>query len=75
MNPDEILDLRGVACPYNTERVLLKLAAMEAGAILEITIDDGEPIKNVPVAVEDEGHLILEKKRAGYKWILLVRKV
>lgn len=75
INSDDILDLRGVACPHNTARALLKLAAMEPGAILEITIDDGDPIKNVPPVIEEEGHTIIDTQRAGYKWILLVRKV
>jgi len=74
INPDEILDLRGVSCPHNTERVLLKLAAMEPGAILEIILDDGQPIKNVPPSVTEDGHLIIDTKQEGYKWIMLVRK-
>ena len=42
--PDERLDLRGVRCPHNTGRALLALELMDEGEVLEILIDDGEPL-------------------------------
>ena len=54
MNKDDIeeivdsLDLKGVACPFNYVQTKIRLEEMDAGELLEITIDDGEPIKNVP---------------------------
>lgn len=74
INISETLDLSGVGCPQNYARVLLKLAGMEPEAILKIIIDDGEPAKNVPVALKEEGHGIISANRVGEKWILLVRK-
>lgn len=73
--PDETLDLVGVACPQNSARALLKLEGMKFGSILEIIIDDGEPIKNVPLSIKEEGHKIIDTRREGDKWILLVRKL
>jgi|SRR5579863_844588 len=57
---DAILDLKGVACPYNFVRTKLKLEEMETGEVLAVYLDEGEPIKNVPKSVQNEGHKILE---------------
>lgn len=54
IKPHEILDLKGVPCPQNTARALLKLAGMQTGEILEVIIDDGEPRENVPASLEEE---------------------
>ena len=53
------LDLRGVICPYNFVKTKLKLDAMESGDVLALILDDGEPIKNVPQSISNEGHTIL----------------
>lgn len=71
---DQRLDLRGVTCPSNFVRAKLKLEDMQQGEILEIIIDDGEPIKNVPRAIKEEGHQILEVEKLKNYWRLLVKK-
>lgn len=75
IKPDEVLDLEGVACPNNFVKTKLKLEDMEQGQILEIILDDGEPIKNVPRAVKEEGHEILKVEKIDDKWKLLIKKV
>ena len=52
------LDLRGVACPMNFVKTRLKLDKMAAGELLEVLLDDGEPIESVSSSVLSEGHLI-----------------
>ena len=56
---DAELDLRGVICPYNFVKTKLKLETMEAGQTLAVILDDGDPIKNVPRSVSDDGHTVL----------------
>lgn len=70
--PDEHLDLRGVRCPANSARALVRLECMDAGQLLEILVDDGEPIAHVPEALDEEGHRILVQERAEAAWRLLV---
>lgn len=70
----EVLDLTGVGCPMNTARILLRLAVMADKACLEVMLDDGEPIANVPVSIEDEGHQILARERKGKQWMLRIQK-
>ncbi|NQT89962.1 MAG: sulfurtransferase TusA family protein [Candidatus Omnitrophica bacterium] len=72
--PDEKLDLAGVPCPQNSARTLIKLEGMDSGAMLEVIIDDGEPVKNVPPSVEEEGHRVVEKVRTGDRWKILIRR-
>jgi tRNA 2-thiouridine synthesizing protein A len=56
---DAELDLRGVICPYNFVKTKLKLETMESGQTLAVILDDGDPIKNVPRSVSDDGHTVL----------------
>ena len=42
------LDLRGTPCPINFVRTKMKLEQMAAGEILEVWLDAGEPIEQVP---------------------------
>jgi sulfite reductase (ferredoxin) len=57
-----VFDLRGVACPLNYVKTKLKLEMMEAGERLEVWLDAGEPIKNVPVSLRNDGHKILAQE-------------
>ena len=50
------LDLKGVGCPYNYVRAKIRLEEMEPGQLLEIIIDEGEPIDNVPPSLIKDGH-------------------
>jgi tRNA 2-thiouridine synthesizing protein A len=64
---DAFLDLRGVLCPINFVKTKLKLDTMEPGEVLELVLDSGEPIANVPKSIKEEGHKILEvKKEEGF---------
>ena len=80
MNKDDIeeivdsLDLKGVACPFNYVQTKIRLEEMDAGELLEITIDDGEPIKNVPTSLTNDGHEIVDTKKVGQHYRLLIRK-
>ncbi len=68
------LDLRGVICPYNFVKTKLKLDTMSAGEILAVILDDGEPIKNVPQSVKNEGHTILTQDQLGASHRVLIQK-
>ena len=68
------LDLRGIPCPQNSARAIMKLSMMDAGEILELTVDDGEPAINVPESLTYDGHEIIEKVRSSDgTWRILVK--
>jgi FdhD protein len=60
----QTLDLRGVTCPTNFNRVKLALEMLEPGEVVKILLDEGESAKNVPRSLTAEGHRLLglEKK-------------
>jgi len=67
-------DFRGVACPMNFVKTKIELSTMKSGELLEILLDDGAPIKNVPGSVRNEGHHVLEEKQNENFWSVLIRK-
>jgi len=56
---DASIDLRGVMCPINFDETKL----LDQGQVLEVILDSGEPIQNVPKSIKEEGHKILEVKK------------
>jgi sulfite reductase (ferredoxin) len=67
-------DLRGVACPMNFVHAKIQLSVMKAGEELEIWLDDGPPIENVPGSVRGEGHRILEQTPVENYWKVIIKK-
>jgi tRNA 2-thiouridine synthesizing protein A len=71
---DDELDLRGVLCPINFVKTKLKLESMEEGQVLELILDSGEPMQNVPKSLKDEGHKVVEVKNEGDHFRLKVKR-
>ena len=69
---DKFKDLRGVKCPINFAHTKIQLATMKSGETLEILLDDGEPIKNVPGSVILDGHKVLSQKKVSEHWTVLI---
>ncbi|MFM1842438.1 MAG: hypothetical protein RLZZ490_1174 [Cyanobacteriota bacterium] len=51
-----VLDLRGTPCPINFVRTKLKLSQMSPGQTLEVWLDGGEPVEQVPHSLALEGY-------------------
>ncbi|NKB81627.1 MAG: HEPN domain-containing protein [Nitrospirales bacterium] len=73
-----VYDLRGVMCPMNYVKTKLKMEMMDHGDQLEVWLDAGDPIKNVPMSLRNDGHKVLsedplEADAQHYK--ILVEKV
>lgn len=70
----EKLDLRGTPCPINFVRTKIKLEKMAEGELLEVWLDGGEPIEQVPDSLRMEGYEITEiVDRIDY-FSLIIRK-
>ena len=74
ISPDVKKDFRGVMCPMNFVKTKIALTPMQSGQILEILLDDGAPIENVPGSVKGEGHTILSTEKIENYWKVLIRK-
>jgi tRNA 2-thiouridine synthesizing protein A len=74
-NIDSSLNLKGVLCPINFVKTKLKLEEMQHGQILEVIIDDGESMKNIPRSVKEEGHKIIKVEQLpDNSFSLLIKK-
>lgn len=73
--PNECLDLRGTPCPLNWVKTKLRLEEMDAGQVLEVLLDDGEAIRNVPRSAKAEGHQIVEIKPLEGGFRVLIERV
>jgi len=67
-------DLRGVQCPLNFAKTKVELSKLNTGDILEIWLDDGKPVENVPGSVQGEGHKIISQQRQGEYWKVVIEK-
>ena len=74
MKADEELDLRGVICPYNFVKTKLKLESMSPGQVLSVILDDGDPIRDVPRSVSEDGHTVLTQEPLAGAYRVMIRK-
>ena len=68
------VNLRGIPCPLNLVRAKLAIEKVGVGDILEIEIDDGEPIQNLPVSLGRQGQEILETVKCENYFCLKIRR-
>lgn len=71
---DEQIDITREICPMTFVKTKLKLESMLPGQTLEVTLRDGEPLRNVPRSVKEEGHKILDVRLEGTFYKLLIER-
>ena len=72
---EALKNCRGVGCPMNLVYTKVELAKLTSGQVLEIILDDGAPINNVPGSVLREGHKIIGKQQhKDGTWSLFIEK-
>ena len=70
------VDITDVVCPVTFVKAKVALDELDEGDILEIKLNDGEPVQNVPRSIKDEGHQILKLDDNGDgTYTLYVKKV
>lgn len=58
LEADVRLDLRGTPCPINFVRTKLQLKKMPVDGLLEVWLDAGEPMEQVPDSLRMEGYVV-----------------
>lgn len=53
------LDITSDYCPMTFVKTRLALEELEPGGILEVVLQAGEPLENVPRTVEEQGYRII----------------
>ena len=59
------LDITNETCPMTFVKVKLQLAKMEQGQDLEVILNEGEPLNNVPASCEEQGYKVLSIEEGG----------
>jgi len=57
---DDRVDITDVVCPMTFVKAKVAMEELEIGQVLAVTMNDGEPVQNVPRSVKEEGHKILK---------------
>jgi TusA-related sulfurtransferase len=71
---DQTIDITGEVCPMTFVRTKLRLERMQPGDVLHVRLRGDEPLRNVPRAARDEGHIILGIVPAGNDHIVTIRR-
>lgn len=57
---DDFIDTTDLICPITFVKSKMKLEDLDAGQILEVKMNEGEPISNLPRSFRDEGHKVVQ---------------
>lgn len=56
---NDFVDITDVVCPITFVKAKIAIEELEDGEILEIKMNEGEPLLNVPRSFKDEGHKVI----------------
>jgi tRNA 2-thiouridine synthesizing protein A len=73
-NGTKILNLHGVACPMNFVKAKLALEDLNSGDRMEVILDEGDAMLNVPRSLKEEGHKIIKVFPLGEIFRIIVEK-
>jgi tRNA 2-thiouridine synthesizing protein A len=71
---DQDIDITGEVCPMTFVRTKLRLERMRPGEVLSVRLRGEEPLRNVPRAARDEGHIIMGIEKDGDTHIVTIRR-
>ncbi len=71
---DAQLDLRGTPCPINFVRTKLRLEQMTPGSVLEVWLDPGEPMEQVPDSLTMAGYAVEQIEDHSSFFALRIRR-
>jgi tRNA 2-thiouridine synthesizing protein A len=68
------LDITGDCCPMTFVKVKLALAKLQSGEELDVALNEGEPLNNVPRTATEAGHQVLSIRQEDGVHHVLIRK-
>jgi phosphate transport system ATP-binding protein len=72
---DKELNLKGIICPDNFVKAKLALEELETGQVLRTIVDYELAVREMPKAIEFEGHKVLEVKSLNQTdWEIIIQK-
>jgi len=75
LDTNAFVDITDVVCPITFVKAKVALEEIKIGETLEIKLNDGEPIQNVPRSLKNEKHKIsnLTKNEDGTYTIIVIK--
>lgn len=75
VHADAFVDITDVICPITLVKVKVALEEIADGQVLEVKMNNGEPLQNVPRSLKEEGHRVVEvRKNADDTYTVYVQK-
>ena len=74
---DERVDITDVVCPMTFVKAKVAMEELEIGQVLAVTMNDGEPVQNVPRSFKEEGQQVLkliDNENGTYDLIVKMQK-
>ncbi len=71
---DDSINLSNEVCPMTFVLTKTKLDGLNPGQHLEVILPAGEPMRNVPIQIKEEGHKILKVEKMGNFFRLIIEK-
>jgi tRNA 2-thiouridine synthesizing protein A len=73
--PDARLDVTRDVCPITFAKTKLELEELAPGQLLDVLLNDGEPLENVTRSVAAEGHAVIGCTHVGGRvWRIRIRR-
>jgi tRNA 2-thiouridine synthesizing protein A len=69
---EEVLDLRGVACPLSWARARVALDDLSRGDRLTLILDEDRALRDIPRAAEAQGYAVEPPNRLDGAWRLRI---
>ena len=66
------LDLRGIPCPLSWAKARVVLETLARGDELELLVDDGQAVRDIPRAAEAIGHHVGDVVQAADGWRITI---
>ena len=57
---DDQVDITDKVCPLTFVKAKVAMEELEIGQVLAVTMNDGEPVQNVPRSFKEEGQQVLK---------------
>lgn len=62
---DYFIDITALVCPMTFVRTKLAVERLSPGQTLEVRLNAGEPLVNVPRSLAEHGHIVLSLEEEG----------
>lgn len=74
LNPDKVLDAKGLSCPMPVIKTKKALEGVESGQILEVVATDPASKTDIPALLGRLGHELIEIREENGEIHYLIRK-